>query len=68
MDGYSIIPVGEENDTCSVCGANYWEETERMRKTWIGCDGRCGQWFHYKCADFKRMPSRKVPFTCSSCT
>ena len=29
----------EENETCSVCGSRYGDDSERMKKTWIGCDG-----------------------------
>ena len=57
----------EENESCSVCGSRYGDDSERMKKTWIGCDGICGKWFHYKCVGFKRKPTQKTPFLCSAC-
>lgn len=57
----------EDDDTCYVCSANYWEETEEEQKAWIGCDGNCGRWCHYQCAGYKRKPSRKTLFFCSMC-
>ena len=60
-------PVVEEDDTCQVCGINYHDENVKSQRDWIGCDGKCGHWFHYKCVGYKRKPSKNAPLLCVSC-
>ena len=48
-----LSSLAEDDDTCYVCGAKYWEETENEQRAWIGCDGNCGKWCHYHCAGYK---------------
>ena len=61
-----MYPGDDDNEECVVCGIKYCDDTDKVKKTWIGCDGTCGKWFHYKCAGFKRKPSKKIPFLCST--
>ena len=59
----------EDDAICPVCGAHYAlpSDSNSVKKTWIGCEGHCGQWFHCKCAGYKRMPAKKTSFICSEC-
>ena len=36
---------------------------EEEQRGWIGCDGDCGRWFHYKCAEsLESLQSSSVTF------
>ena len=49
----------EDDDAmCPVCEKMYSKDTEQKKKQWIGCEGPCERWYHYKCAGYKRMPAK----------
>lgn len=49
-----------DENVCQVYFAVFNEADEKDKKAWIGCDGDCGQWYHYRCAGFKRKSTMKV--------
>ena len=55
-----------DEEVCQECGANYNDDDKQ--DAWIGCDNeKCGRWFHYWCAGFKRKPTSRKKFKCLYC-
>ena len=48
-----------DDENCSECGVNYWEDDEQQQDM-ERCDReRCRRWYHYCCAGYRRMPSKE---------
>ncbi len=41
-------------------------KTKTSNNKRIGCDS-CDKWYHFRCAGYRRMPSKRARFICKYC-